>query len=340
LIVRLHVEQIQQIVDDPQDEDAAKGSDRPAYAAAQGASADHDRGDGVQFVTGPDIGLGDPQPGGQQDACDCGEEPGHDVRQQNVAPDVDAGQPGCFLVTAERHDGPADGGSIQEYPDDGIADQHDDDGNGNRADEAPAQKAAKGRVVRRLRRFGIDVDQTPESAHGRQGGNERWQPEAGNQGSIDDTRQQAGRERRQERRWEADLIRQTRCQDPGQGDDRTDRKVDASCQDDDQHAKAYQTVGHDLAKEVAEVPLGEEHICRACDDYGQYDETHQEAIVRPATVCLSGKPLADQGIYAALLRRLPNRTIGWHWRTLLSAGRLLLLRRRLPAGFPRWPPPL
>ena len=68
-----------------------------------------------------------------------------------------------------------------------------------------------------------------------------------------------------------------------------DGKIDASRQDDDQHAQAEHTVGHRLAHQVAQVPLGEEDIRHRGGHNHQDDKGSQECIiypVRPAIIAI------------------------------------------------------
>ena len=78
------------------------------------------------------------------------------------------------------------------------------------------------------------------------------------------TDRDAHRQRHDDRGRERHMRLQSRRQEAREGEDRSDRKIDAAGQDDDQHAEAEKAVGDQLAGDADEVALGQEHLRGSC----------------------------------------------------------------------------
>src|SRR2546425_2580305 len=123
LVERIHIQQVQPVVDDADDESAQQRSTDAAFPAGQRRAAQHHGRDGVQLESDPGGRLRGAHTSGQDDRADGGQDPADHVDQRLVRGDIHTGEPRRLLVAAARiHVAPEDG--LREDP---IRDQGDQD---------------------------------------------------------------------------------------------------------------------------------------------------------------------------------------------------------------------
>src|SRR2546428_4327650 len=104
LVERIHVEQVQPIVDDADDECPQDCAANAAFPAGQRCAAQHYRGNGIELEPDSRGRLRRVQPAGQDDRARGGYDPADHIHQGLVRGNVYAGQPRGLFVAADRID--------------------------------------------------------------------------------------------------------------------------------------------------------------------------------------------------------------------------------------------
>ena len=88
-----------------------------ADATENAGSTEDDRGDSIEFVTGPGVGFGLPEAGGVDDRRECGDEACENVGESGAAIYRNACVASAFWREADGAEGAAKSGSMDEQPD-------------------------------------------------------------------------------------------------------------------------------------------------------------------------------------------------------------------------------
>src|SRR5213594_5171508 len=290
LVERIHIQQVQPVVDDTDDESAQQRSTDAAFPAGQRRAAQHDGRDGVQLEPHPGGRLRGVQAGGQDDRADGGQDPADHVDQRLVRGNIHAGEPRRLLVAADRiHVAPEDG--LREDP---IRDQGDQDHDDHR--HRDPRHLAGAQPDERIRepgdRTAVSIDKGQAAADGQhaQRSDEGLDLAAGDDQTVEQSQRGADRQSRpdahQQRAPRREQVRNDRSRDRQH---RTHAQVDAAGEDDKSHAGGDNRVDGNLPRDVEQVAYRQKRPTQERED----DDEQREGDDDPEPP--QGTPQARQG---------------------------------------------
>src|SRR5689334_259420 len=273
LDVRGDLHQVQAVPENTKNEDPHQRGTDAADAAADSAAADHHGGNRIKLLHLAERGLTRDHTRRQDHARHTREQPAGDVYQHLIFRDVDAREHGCFLVAAHRVDVAAEARAAENHVREQERDYGDDRRNGERSD-------VTGTEHEELPRKPGDWQAATEGQRGTargnqhaQRGDERRDPGSGDDQAADQSGNASCRDAGRDSFDQAELPHHLRADDADEGQQRSNRKVDAAAQNRERLTEGKQREDRNLTRHVRQVRHAPEvRIDRAEDDRQRHDD--------------------------------------------------------------------
>src|SRR2546422_3598180 len=194
LVERIHVKQVQPVVDDTDDECPQDCAAYATFPAGQRCAAQHYRGDGIEIEPDPRGRLRRVQPAGQHDRCRDRQDPPDHIHQGLVRGDVHTGQPRGLFVAADRIDVAAHHSLCEDHRRRQEDQHHDEYRNRDTEHLAGAQPDKGVREPGDRTAIRVDKRQAPADGQHPQRGNEGLHSPARDNEAVDQSQQRAHRQ--------------------------------------------------------------------------------------------------------------------------------------------------